>query len=206
MVSESLGPSQEHLGVWHPWTPHEVYARLQNIAVPWFVVGGWAIDLLRGEQTRAHEDIEIAIPRPCFGVVRQRFGAFRHFSVGDGHVAELPEHSDPPPDKHQNWVLDEATGAWCLDIFLEPSDAETWVYRRDERLRRPRSQMISVSTAGVPYLNPEGVLLFKARHLREKDEADFAGCAPLMSGEARHWLHDALGRAHPGHPWLQQLR
>ncbi|MCL4541605.1 MAG: hypothetical protein M1396_04620 [Chloroflexi bacterium] len=30
---------------------------------PWFIAGGWAIDLFLGRQTRAHKDVEIAVLR-----------------------------------------------------------------------------------------------------------------------------------------------
>ncbi|MGM7683701.1 nucleotidyltransferase domain-containing protein [Cytobacillus sp. Hm23] len=30
---------------------------------PWFIAGGWAIDLFIGKQTRPHHDLEIAIFR-----------------------------------------------------------------------------------------------------------------------------------------------
>ena len=51
---------------------------------------------------------------------------------------------------------------------------------------------------GVRYLQPEIVLLFKARHLRDKDRADFAGALPLLEEPRRAWLRRALGRVHPG--------
>lgn len=48
------------------WTPHEVGQRLAGISVPWYVAAGWALDLFRGEQTRDHHDIEIAVPAGRF--------------------------------------------------------------------------------------------------------------------------------------------
>jgi hypothetical protein len=87
-----------------------------------------------------------------------------------------------------------------MDMLLEPGDADLWVFRRDATIRRPRSAMIGTSANGVPYLKPEGVLIYKAKARRPKDEADFAACAPLMDAAARRWLKDALARAHPGHP------
>ncbi|GAA3436890.1 nucleotidyltransferase domain-containing protein [Kutzneria kofuensis] len=48
------------------WTPTEVAGRLAGIATPWCVAAGWALDLFRGRQTRAHGDIEIAVPAADF--------------------------------------------------------------------------------------------------------------------------------------------
>jgi len=81
-----------------------------------------------------------------------------------------------------------------LDIFLEPSDENFWVYRRDVSVKRLRAEMVSTSSGGVPHLNPEGVLLFKAGAMREKDEADFAACLPLMQEKDRIWLKQVLER------------
>jgi uncharacterized protein YecT (DUF1311 family) len=52
---------------------------------------------------------------------------------------------------------------------------------------------------------PEIVLLFKAKHARPKDEADFAGTLDALGVAQRAWLADALATVHPGHPWLQLL-
>ncbi|HET8657705.1 MAG TPA: hypothetical protein VFM55_01750 [Micromonosporaceae bacterium] len=39
----------------------------------------------------------------------------------------------------------------------------------------------------MPYLRPEGVLLFKARARRPKDEADLAAVLPELGPAARAW-------------------
>jgi hypothetical protein len=80
------------------------------------------------------------------------------------------------------------------------------VFRRDENIRAPRSFMVQHSTGGVPFLGPHGVLLYKAKAARPKDEADLAACLPRMTDDQRVWLTSALERAHPGHPWLDRVR
>ena len=65
--------------------------------------------------------------------------------------------------------------------------------------------MIATSADGIPYLKPEGVLLYKAKAQRPKDDADFRDALGLMTLEARHWLREALLRAHPNHPWIVAL-
>ena len=108
-------------------------------------------------------------------------------------------------DHHCIWVADGTDPVWRLEVLLEPGDHETWLYRRDRGISRPRRQMIGVTVEGVPYLEPEGVLLYKAKATRAKDETDFRACAELMSAEARRWLREALRHAHPGHPWIDDL-
>ena len=59
---------------------------------------------------------------------------------------------------------------------------------------------------GSPYMVPDIVLLFKAKHDRPKDNADFAGALPLLDSSQRRWLSSTLERVHPGHRWLSELR
>lgn len=87
-----------------------------------------------------------------------------------------------------------------------PGDARTWAYRRDPSLTAPREQMVGTTEDGIRHLRPEAVLLFKAKHQRPKDEADFATATARMDATQRAWLHDALTREHPGHDWLARLQ
>ena len=195
------------LEAWEAWTPPKVAQLLANIDAPWCVVGGWAIDLYLGRETREHEDIEIAVPRGFFPALRRRLeGSFALHAVGDGEVRRLAPATAYPADRHQCWLLDEAANKWRLDIMQEPGDAELWVCRRDERLSQPRARIQALSTDGIPYLAPEAVLLFKAKYKRPKDEADFANCLPVLSADARHWLAEGLALVHPGHAWIEALR
>jgi hypothetical protein len=174
------------------------------VDVPWCVVGGWAIDLFLGTTTRSHDDLEIAVPRPGFGAIRARLHDCVHHAVGDGEVRRLDDDALPPPHRHQVWVLDPRANEWRVDVMLEPGDDETWVFRRDARVRAVLADVRSVRD-GVPYLAPEAVLLFKAKYLRAKDEADFAACRPHMTAGARGWLAAALSIVHPSHRWIAQL-
>jgi hypothetical protein len=193
------------LGAWRPWTPAEVARRLAGVHVPWCVVGGWAIDLFLGGQTRRHGDLEIAVARADLPVLRRALDDFVLHAVGDGQVRALATGEPPPHDTHQNWVLDVEADAWRMDVMLEPGDATTWVYRRDGSIRAPRPFMVGCSADGVPFLQPHGALLFKAEGTRPKDEADLARCLPRLDDERRAWLAAALARTQPGHPWLDRL-
>jgi hypothetical protein len=186
------------------WTPGEVARRLAGIAVPWCVAAGWALDLFRGRQTRKHGDIEIAIPAASFPEVRDRFPGYVFDGVGDRRIWE-----DATPDVlaavHQTWLRDPATGNYLVDVFREPHDVDTWICRRDETIRLPYRDIIHRTADGIPYLAPELVLLFKAKHARPKDQADFDGTVPHMTPAQRETLAELLARVHPGHPWLAGL-
>ncbi|HEY3749649.1 MAG TPA: hypothetical protein VGL80_10645 [Pseudonocardiaceae bacterium] len=58
--------------------------------------------------------------------------------------------------------------------MLDESAGQSWVSRRDPRLRRPLATVGRTSPDGIPYLAPEIQLFYKAARPRAKDEADFA--------------------------------
>ena len=186
------------------WTPSEVARRLAGVAAPWCVAAGWALDLFRGTQTREHSDIEIAIPAASFPEVRDRFPGYIFDGAGSGRIWE-----NATPDVlsavHQTWLRDPATGDYLLDVFREPHDGDTWICRHDPTIRLPYSDIIHRTHDGIPYLAPELVLLFKARHARPKDRADFAATVPQMTPTQRETLAELIARAHPGHAWLAHL-
>jgi hypothetical protein len=63
------------LEAWRPWSPADAARVLAGCAAPWCVVGGWAIDLAAGRQTRRHEDLEIAVARGDFAPIRAHLEA-----------------------------------------------------------------------------------------------------------------------------------
>jgi hypothetical protein len=186
------------------WTPSDAARRLAGIATPWYVAAGWALDLFRGRQTREHGDIEIAIPAASFPKVRNRFPGYVFDAVGSGRIWE-----DATPEvlaaTHQTWLRDPATDDYLLDVFREPHDGDTWICRRDETIRLPYGDIIHHTQDGIPYLAPELVLLFKAKHARRKDQADFDATVPHMTPAQRETLAELLAGAHPEHPWLASL-
>lgn len=201
---------------WDAWQPAQLATLLAGVTAPWYVAAGWALDLFRGRQTREHEDLEIGVPATAgaFGQVRHALADY-DFEVAGG----------PPPGRlwpldspafgimHQTWVSEpRQPGAdgqggriYRLDIFREPQRNGEWVCRRDESMTLPYDRIIRRDPAGIPYLAPEIVLLFKAKRAEAKDNADFAGALPLLTPEARNWLRAALSALHPGHEWLGQV-
>lgn len=178
------------LSKWNAWPPEEVTRRLAGVEAPWYIAAGWAIELFLGEQTREHEDIEIAVARTRLGEVISALEGFEFHEISE----------------HQTWVREPATDAWRLDVFAEPSNGDTWICRRDDRIRMPYDQVIERTAGGIPYGRPEIILLFKAKHVRPKDEADFDAVLPRLDGARREWLADALTAVHPAHAWIDRLR
>jgi hypothetical protein len=90
-------------------------------------------------------------------------------------------------------------------VFREPHDGDTWICRRAETIRLPYRDIIHHTRDGIPFLAPELVLLFKAKHARPKDQADFEAVLPYLSAAQRGRLAELLSRVHPEHDWLAGL-
>jgi hypothetical protein len=204
VTTQEIPPGGTPVGdpAWEPWRPEELGPLLAGVDVPWYVAGGWALDLLRGKQTREHGDLEIAVPAPAFGAVRDALVGYEFEVAGSGHLWPL----DSPAFEvmFQTWVSEPRTGVYRLDIFREPQRDGEWVCRRDETIQLPYERVIRVSADGIPCLVPEIGLLFKAKHCAEpKNQADFDATLPLLDAGAAGWLAKALARIHPGHAWIE---
>jgi hypothetical protein len=174
------------------------------VQTPWYVAAGWALDLFRGRQIREHGDLEIGVPFARFSEIRERFAQYVFDGVGSEQIWE-----DAGPEvlaaTHQTWLRDPATGQYLVDVFREPHDGDIWICRRDETIRLPYSEIIRRTDDGIPYLAPEFVLLFKAKHVRAKDQADFEATVPHLESRQREALAGFLEKVHPGHAWSAGL-
>jgi hypothetical protein len=199
------------LGVWQPWSPREVARFFAPLAAPWWIAGGWAIDLFLGRQTREHADIDVQILRRDQHAVRALFGGwdvqaalqpprdetwpFRPWDVNDSLEANI----------HDVWCRPAATQPWALQLMVADTHDEQWVSRRTPHIVRPIADLGGVTADGIPYLAPEIQLLYKAKGRRPKDEADFMHALPALDRERRQWLRNALAIAHSHHAWLDLL-
>ena len=194
---------------WDAWRPEDAQRRLAELDLPWYVAAGWAIDLFLGGERREHEDLELAVPNARIGELVAALPDLDAFVIGTPHAGTATPFAAVDEGAlaatHQTWFRDRATGTWRLDVFREPSDGDTWICRRDDRLRMPYAKLIEHTAQGIPYGRPEVVLLYKAKHTRAKDDADFAATLPRLDRARRGWLADALERVHPSHRWLGDL-
>jgi hypothetical protein len=187
---------------WDAWTPSEIAQRMSRVAVPWYVAAGWALELFTGNAVREHDDLEIAVPAARFDEIVAAFPGFEWDVVGDGRIWPFPEQL---ADHFQTWLREPATGRYRVDVFREPHIGDRWVCRRDASITLPYSELVLRTSEGIPYATPEAALLFKAKHLREKDQADFQRVMPMMNQTQRSRLIGWLSQVHPGHPWINTL-
>jgi hypothetical protein len=177
----------------------------ESYAGPYWVAGGWALDLYAGRVRRAHEDVDLLVlardlelvsttftrPRPVLQYAES--GKQRTWAEGEALV----------PGPHALVFPDRP----AVQILLGASDGDQWVYHRGRgTIRKSLADITLRSDGGIPYLAPEIVLLYKSRNLRPKDTADFTDVHPLLDTSRRQWLTDHIIPRYPDHPWLPALR
>jgi hypothetical protein len=194
------------LWAWEPLRPDDLHPLLSSFERPWWICGGWALDLFLDRETRRHDDLDVALLR------RDQLALHDLLQGWDLRYA-TPEHTlerwdgrrlDPPI--HGIWARrsDEATAPWTCEFLLNEDRDDHWVYRREDKVTRPLDE-IGMNRSGVPFLRPEIVLLYKSSERSPKNEVDFAAAEPHLSESAARWLRGALETCDARHPWLARL-
>ena len=198
-------------GPWQPWQPEEVARLLAPLPVRWWIAGGWALDLFLGEKTREHEDIDVLFLRRDQREMRTRL---QGWDVQEAHPELLPgswpflewrEGTPLSPEVHDIWCRPDDTQPWALQLMVIDIEHKQWLFRRNAQIRGSLATLGRVTGDSIPYLAPEIQLLYKAKGLRPKDQADFARTLPALPIKSRQWLAQSLALVHPGHVWLADL-
>jgi putative redox protein len=181
---------------------------------PWWVGGGWAIDLWAGGVSREHEDVEICVPREDQAFLREFVPDWQSFSPKNGRWTPLKggELLEPPEFMWQlrrtadtEVTVEGMPPRW--EFLLNEVEAGEWVFPHDASIRLPLEQLVVPSPLGPPVMAPEIVLLHKAfQRPRPKDDHDFLWANDRFTTAQRAWLRGHLRRLLPEHRWLAKLR
>ena len=169
---------------------------------PWWIAGGWAIDLYVDRITRPHDDVDVAVLRNDQDALQRHLAGWRltkvvagtHEPWAAGERLNLPVHQVHARCGHQE-----------VEFLFNDVAADTWRFRRNEAVCLPLADLTVQTQRALPALCPEVVLLYKAKAPRDRDHEDFQLVLPKLRSEAKSWLAAALAECHPGHPWRAQL-
>jgi GrpB-like predicted nucleotidyltransferase (UPF0157 family) len=206
---------EELLPAAHEWwmgeyqfTPVEAVGReLKEVPFPWYICGGWALDLFLGDVNRVHHDVDVVVSREAqLDLQRHLTGrGWTLITPFEKRLEPWPLHMKLELPRHQVHAHREDE---FIDFLLTEMD-DVWKYRREPSVIRSLERTSLRSDSGIPYLAPDLVLLFKSRNTssqeRLKDQSDFEKVLPHLEPERRAWLHWALVATSPDHPWIKQL-
>jgi hypothetical protein len=201
-----MAPTHTPWGVWDPVAPAEVARLFATVGVPWWVAGGYAIELAVGRPVREHADIDVLVLRRDHLAVQDVLAGWQWWAADPPGVLRPWRPGERlPAGVHDIWCRPDADQPWRIQVMLAESSGAQWISRRNPDLARPIALLGDLSGDGIPFLRPEIQLFYKAKARRPKDDVDFTAALPLLTVDQRGWLADAITRTHGPHPWLRQL-
>src|SRR5947209_13773902 len=123
----------EELGPWDPMRPDEAASQFGTWAMPWWVAGGWAIDLLLGRQSRDHGHLDVLVLRRDQALVREYLRGWDvHAAINPpGRLRPWPIGETLPPTVHDVWCRPTHASAWTFQLMIDDTDGDDWLFRRD---------------------------------------------------------------------------
>jgi hypothetical protein len=181
---------------------------LSPLKMTWGFCGGWAIDLFLNRITRSHKDVDIAIlrrdQRLLFVFLRQRGWTLEQAVDGKLHSFQEDEFLTLPV--HTIWCRKTDYRPDFLEVLLNESDQDQFVFRRDSRVQCRLNEAFMLAPSGLPILAPEIALLYKSNAPPSPENClDFQSTLPRLDAQRRRWLAEALCTLSPTHPWLKDL-
>ena len=183
---------------------NSVCSTFSDFKEPWFVAGGWAIDLAVGRVTRQHSDVDICIFRNS---LPQFFSYFKEWKI----EVSIPGTSQRITCRSIEDVIIPRHELHCdfeninFEILLNETNGENIVFRRDTSIILPLERFTCWNNDNIPFVHPAWLLLYKAKYLKEKDQKDFKEVIKILLKDDLKWLHQALSRHQPGSHWLREL-
>jgi hypothetical protein len=187
---------------WEPLELDEAVALMDGFPGWWWVAAGYAIELHVGRTLRDHDDVDLLVLRDHQDAIRAQLPGWDIRIAHDGRLEPWPPGHRIELPRSGLWARRDAEGPWQLQFLLAERDGDMWWFRRDPRIRLPLDEIGLRTGDGVPYLRPELALLFKARHLRDRDAIDFEAVLPLLDEPARGRLAAWLPA---DHPWRNRI-
>jgi hypothetical protein len=176
-----------------------------KLTVPWWLAGGYAIELAVGRSWRAHGDIDVLVLRRDQLAVQDALSGWEWWAADPpGTLRPWRDGEILPAEVNDIWCRPGPDQPWRIQVMLDESSGEDWVSRRNSDVRRPIAT-IGRLNGGIPCLTPEIQLFYKAKNVRPKDELDFAQMLPMLSTGQREWLRSALAATYGAHVWQRRL-
>lgn len=213
MSSDKLHPSFQPLSA--------IRELFTDVHIPWWIAGGWAIDLAVGKPSRDHHDIDVMVLERDEHALRSSLdGVEFRLIVGPGEYEQpwpLGQRLIAGPDRIR---LISPQLPMPTEVICGAAVGRNWIYHRGRPGATTRAlDKITQYRGQIPYLAPEVVLATKFLDNRDKDEADFNTAAPYLDPDQRQWLIQSMtqrwrsARRRAGdeasdgtdHPWIQHL-
>src|SRR5947209_5306656 len=127
---------------------------METFSPPWFVAGGWAVDLFLGRVTRKHEDLEIGIARQDQAHLHAHLPGWRLYKIVRGELLLWRQEEWLERPVHQIVAQQEQANPSEFEFLLNDLSGGEWLFRRDPRIRRPVDEIYLRTEQGIPISAP----------------------------------------------------
>jgi len=139
--------------------PRDAMELLGREAFPWWVAGGWALDVFLASPIRPRKDLDIALLRRDAGRLRSHLAGWDiRVAVPGGGLSEWAGAALHPP-LHELWARPSPGVPWVCEFLLNDATNSRWLYRRDPRITYPLDRLARSGVDDIRFLPPEIVLL-----------------------------------------------
>ncbi|GAA1924314.1 hypothetical protein GCM10009837_57040 [Streptomyces durmitorensis] len=140
--------TQTPWGPWEPATPGEVSALFAHLRVPWWIAGGYAVELAVGHAFREHVDIDVSLLRRDQLTVQEVLPSWEWWAADPpGTLRPWLPGEVLPSGVHDIWCRPDEGEPWRIQFMLEEPEGPVWVSGRDRRVRRPVEEIGPASPA-----------------------------------------------------------
>ena len=179
---------------------------MSDFPAPWWVCGGWSLDLYRNHRTRPHKDVDITIWRSDQTLLHDFLADWTLQVAHDGKLEPWKPGTIIELPLHIIWCTNPNFEPAFLEILLNEVDDCYFYFRRNQNIKLEREKAFTTTENGVPILAPEITLLYKSKTPDENDTiADFTNTLPYLDREQAEWLRRALQLQYDEHPWLRTI-
>ncbi|MFJ9799209.1 nucleotidyltransferase domain-containing protein [Streptomyces sp. NPDC101145] len=176
---------------------------------PWWIAGGYAIELAVGRELRPHGDPDVLVLRRDEALVRDLLHDWDMRVVdppGAGRLRPWRPVETLEVPLHDHLVQTHTSEApWLVPLMLDEAEGAQWVTRRNTGVQLPLARLGRRSPTGITYLAPEVRLFYKTKATRDMEETDFEAVLPLLDESQRVGLARLIAMTVPAHLWRKRL-
>ena len=130
----------------------QVAGLMRGFPHPWYIAGGWAVDLYLGRETREHDDIDVVILRKDQFELQRYLTNWAFVKVVDGQ--RLPWTDRERLDLPVHEVHATSRNRARIEFLLNESSGGTWQFRRNLAVTRQLNHIGAQTSTGVRSSHP----------------------------------------------------
>jgi hypothetical protein len=151
-----IGYDYGSLWEWEQFDPPRLLKVMRGFDAPWWIAGGWALDLWISHETRTHQDVDIAILRGDQQKLYEAFSEWElYYATVDHRLLPLQPGQWLEPPIHGVWIRQAHDTPWLCEFLLNEHDETDWMFRLNLAVRMPLANFGGVVSGRMPILAPE---------------------------------------------------